>query len=159
MEVENKLLHARILDKEERIAELKVQREDLQHERNKWQETANKLLLTYNPVVKSPEKPTEAEDTVSEEEQTPIEKAAQNAKGIVYGIVVAMLLVVTLLMNYFQAEIRAFIDDELLGKPAPHGSATKQPEPLEPAENVEQGRGERGKEPLQSYPPALLNLP
>jgi len=147
LQVENKVLYARIQDKDERIAELKEERQDLQRERDKWHETANKLLLTYSPEAKPPEKPVEAQNEVSSGEKTETEaKEPVDARIAVYGASFLVLLVIVAVMNYYQAEIKTAIDARLLGT-----QATISP-PSEPAQKAEENRGERPLAPLPVYP-------
>lgn len=125
-----------VKDRDQRIDEIRK-------ERDHWQDQASRLLLTHQSAVKPPEKPAEARND-SDEGQDPAkaEKGAKNANMGVYGVLLGVLLLVTVVMNYFQGEIKQFIDMELLGK--------EKPEP-----QVEQGREAPISKPQQPYPQSL----
>lgn len=153
------LLQERLHDKDERIAELKEERDYWKTEKDRWHEQAQRLMLTYNPATKPPALPVEAEnapaasDTVVAPETTP-----SKAHFAIYGLVLFLLLAVTAAMNYFQSEVKALIDDAILGKveTATIAALPVTSEPLEPAENAEPSSGERVQEPRQSFPPSVF---
>ncbi len=160
LEVENKLLHARILDKEERISELKEERDHWKQEKDRWHETAQRLMLTYQPAVKAPQESVEAQsEGAGQGDSKKAETDPPEAKKSMIAVIVAAALVAgvaTAALQTFQAEIRAGMD-RLLGSGQPiENGKTNETEPAEnPAKNAGQGREERPLEPLPVYPQSL----
>jgi len=144
LQLEIDLLH-------ERIGELKEQRD-------RWQAQAERLALKYEPSVESPRKPAQDENGNSEGVSAPTAvKGAQGLNAGMYGLLIVLMIVITAIMSYYDAEIRAVIDEGIawagLTQPAATAPVGAKAEPVKPGPaKVERRQENRRYEQEQTFP-------
>jgi len=103
LELENQAKDKEIERIETRVGELVV-------ERDEWREQAKRLTLTYQPMPEPPQKPVEAGKEYSVGDDAEAENTPQRSNMAFYALFLIVLMGMIGTLNYFNAEVKAFID-------------------------------------------------
>lgn len=147
LEVENKLLHERIKDKDERITEL---RED----RDRWQQQASRLALTFQPSAEDAQSAAEEKHTPEAPRvATEAVHTSERSKMPLYATLLVMGMAITAVMNMFEADIRTWL--QRMTETSAH-TTKREAAPQNASKNGEGTVQEPTPEPQQSFPPVRL---
>jgi chromosome condensin MukBEF ATPase and DNA-binding subunit MukB len=118
LELENQAKDRQIAWTEQRVQELA-------DERDEWRDQARRLLLTYQPLTKAPEKPVEAQNKIEVGEGGD-KNTPQKANFMLYGAFVALVMGISLTMWAYRGEIRGFLNRQVIVGAEAHSFAREQ---------------------------------